>query len=131
MPKCSNCSNLLTLTERVKGTALCDKCTAAAEDRVDVGPPSGVCAFCRGGPITIEHVFPQWLAELLPKNKPVVGVLGDPMENRIVRTSAGVAYDAQAKAVCRRCNNGWMSDLETEAMPLIRPMLKSVMSVAL
>jgi len=131
MPKCSNCGELLTLAERAKRTSFCDKCAAVAEDRPDVGPPAGICAFCCGGPLTLEHVFPRWLADLLPKNKRVAGVLADPMKDKVVRVSAGIAYDAQARAVCGKCNNGWMSDLEAGAMPLIRPMTRGVMAIPL
>jgi hypothetical protein len=119
------------LAERAKRTSFCDKCGAVAEGRPDVGPPAGICAFCCGGPLTLEHVFPRWLADLLPKNKRVAGVLADPMKDKVVRVSAGIAYDAQARAVCGKCNNGWMSDLEAEAMPLIRPMTRGVISIPL
>jgi hypothetical protein len=133
VPKCSKCGDLLTLAERAKATTLCYDCTsrAAGDDQVNIGPPVGLCAFCRRGPLTVEHVFPRWLAELLPKNKPVVGILADPMENKVLRTSAGVAHDAQAKCVCATCNNGWMSELEAEAQPLIRPMVTGALSIAL
>ncbi len=96
-----------------------------------IGPPPGLCAFCRRGPLTIEEVFPKWLAELLPQNKPVTGILADPMEGTILRTSGGVAYAAQARCVCSTCNSGWMSQLEGEAKPLIGPMVVGKAAIAM
>jgi hypothetical protein len=72
-----------------------------------------------------------WLGSLLPQNKPVVGILGDPMESKILRTSGGIAYQAKARCVCGDCNSGWMSALEGEAQPLIRPMISSSLEIAL
>jgi hypothetical protein len=129
--KCSGCGGLLSLAERAKGTTVCDGCTAVVNDQVNVGPAPALCAFCGGGPLTVEDVFPQWLGSLLPKNKQVLGVLGDPMQDKILRTSGGLAYQAKARCVCATCNNAWMSALEREAQPLIRPMITGNLSVAL
>jgi hypothetical protein len=53
------------------------------------------------------------------------------MAGKVLRTSGGIAYDAQAKAVCGTCNSGWMSQLEGDARPLIGPMLVGSAAIAL
>jgi hypothetical protein len=82
------------------------------------------CVFCGvEGKLTKEHVVPRWFTDLLdiPKTFKFVHEHQDDGAERRVRT--GSSIDIQAKAVCGRCNSGWMSDLERAAMPLLIPML--------
>lgn len=83
------------------------------------------CIFC-GAQVKLsrEHVFPQWLRELFPE----LGEGG--YLRRLVTFSvdehherSGPPFDVVVRDVCRECNHGWMERLETQARPVLTPML--------
>lgn len=47
---------------------------------------------------------------------------GDPF----IRGSPTTGRARRVRRVCKACNNGWMSRLETAARPILRPMLKGI-----
>lgn len=66
--------------------------------------------FCGGRPLTKEHVYPQWLRDALPV-----------AEARFRTTDLAdqflweqKTFDIEVRAVCKKCNGGWMGDLEGE-----------------
>lgn len=81
------------------------------------------CAFCGSTKrIEAEHVWPHWAAELF----------ADEGTFAYYRQFVGVGYEPEApsawsqkpfelkvRAVCKSCNNGWMSDLETAAKDML------------
>ena len=83
------------------------------------------CAFCGAtGRLTGEHLWPDWLRQFLGDKKA-------PFPHRATTTVTG-GYDRQwrrppftltVNEVCRSCNNGWMSELEGKAKPLLTPMI--------
>ncbi len=85
-----------------------------------------VCVFCGGeGPLTLEHVFPQWaLPYLRALGQPRTAVRSDSaMESHHAwRTSA---VDLKARKICGRCNGGWMSAIESRARPILGPLIRS------
>jgi hypothetical protein len=69
------------------------------------------CAFCTRPADSPEHIFSDWMIELLPPDQRYV------CNERIVSRDEYIQYQRRkikfvAKAVCTPCNNGWMSDLE-------------------
>jgi hypothetical protein len=69
------------------------------------------CLFCRGLPLTREHVLPKWLQEWSGQGIGEHSVsLGH--EHKIF---SAPPFSATLKAVCATCNNGWMSRLEAAA----------------
>ncbi|MGO9084319.1 MAG: hypothetical protein ACLQBK_03765 [Candidatus Sulfotelmatobacter sp.] len=69
------------------------------------------CAFCTRRADSPEHVFSQWMLDLLPASERFV------CNERIVSRDEYIRYPKRkisitAKVVCTPCNNGWMSDLE-------------------
>jgi hypothetical protein len=91
----------------------------AADDPYGVGPFRGRCAFCRApSPLTREHAWPRWLCETLKQRGPFRATIGD----RQWQTSS---IDLVARAVCRDCNNGWLAELETATLPVLRPLVTS------
>ena len=97
--------------------------------RAPVPRPQGrQCVFCGKGPVTMEHLFPQWVTYLLKTS-----LHGFPSGNLIqIRTIGNQEYrwktstplDFVAKTVCGECNNGWMSKIETDAIPYVTPMIE-------
>lgn len=88
------------------------------------------CVFCGSKPTTKEHAWPAWLAEEYPQLRSVrmAAASGQVMyagpiqvANQVFSNRQYLAktFDVQVKVVCKRCNNGWMSDLEASAKPLI------------
>jgi hypothetical protein len=83
------------------------------------------CVFCGAIADSQEHVWPKWAAPMLVDEGPLPHVhqvlqAGRPFEER--RYSKG-AYSVTVGVVCKRCNNDWMSDLESRAKPYLEGML--------
>ena len=74
------------------------------------------CIFCDNNSGSREHFWPKWIHEryafgpikMEAKGKEVI-VIPNP--------------ELKVKTVCRTCNNGWMSDLEAESIPVIGEMV--------
>ena len=81
---------------------------------------SRICIFCGVAPVTAEHTLPRWLTEHVPPRLLVRRTGTDHPEN--VWRERGVSH--RVRAVCARCNNGWMSELEREARPHLVGLLK-------
>lgn len=93
------------------------------------------CVFCGDGPVTREHVFPQWLKKLpVPTELLKLTLVPQPVErSRTVFDEDGryvtvidvlggrkpLPTHVEVKVVCGGCNNGWMSDLEDEVIPIL------------
>jgi hypothetical protein len=77
------------------------------------------CIFCGNVADDREHLLPQWLQRILPSEEPVVhfretgGIEAPQWERKPFRE--------KAKFVCKTCNQGWMSELESEAKPILTP----------
>jgi hypothetical protein len=65
----------------------------------------------------LEHVYPQWVSRKVQVKGSILHSIG----TRSIRTTK--ALDVKVKAVCQRCNSGWLSDLEawfgTKMLPAI------------
>lgn len=90
------------------------------------------CVFCGGGgKLTREHVWPRWLESVLGTSRPhPVHVFlreGRPWR----RPWTAPDFSITARVVCRDCNGGWMSALESAAKPLLTPMIEASQRVAL
>jgi hypothetical protein len=88
------------------------------------------CLFCEAdSPLSREHVWPRWIATLLPEghrfsSRGTVGRYdGQP------RAKFGEVFESvdscswTARVVCDSCNSGWMSTLESAAQPILGPLL--------
>jgi hypothetical protein len=90
---------------------------------------------CRGcgkqmqGIASREHILPQWV-------HPHIELAGVSLEHRAV-SEGGVSLlrshdlgNFTVKVICDKCNNGWMSVLESEAKPALLPLVKGKRSAA-
>jgi hypothetical protein len=85
----------------------------------------GGCVFCGGGPLSAEHVFSRrWIARFSPgatshTHELVRSVA--PGEPDLCRTYTTKSPEGMvvSGAVCVRCNNGWMNDLDLAVQPLL------------
>lgn len=91
-----------------------------------------VCVFC-GRAVTREHLFPFWLRD-------AVGGAGAATHYRAAPAAAPPPIGAQleydhslqagdvdvvVRAVCARCNNTWMNELDHALEPLIVPLIRN------
>ena len=82
------------------------------------------CAFCETeGPLTREHVWPQWLKEVLPQGLQWFGMEVEENGVKTPRIWQGETISATVRRVCRECNNGWMSRIEEYSRPLLTPLV--------
>jgi hypothetical protein len=83
------------------------------------------CVFCGEPADSQEHVWPDWAAPMLADEGPLqhfhhIVQEGRPSEERRYTKDA---YSVTVGVVCKGCNNGWMSELESRAKPYLEPML--------
>lgn len=99
------------------------------------------CVWCGSAANSKEHVYPQWLrrfdgpsnyiAEHGSYHEPLPRLVARPgPDGRLVEYEAIRAkqmpnlHEVQVKAVCRDCNSGWMSRLETDIEPIVSRLVR-------
>jgi hypothetical protein len=84
-----------------------------------------ICVFCGAPADSQEHVWPHWAAPMLANEGPLPHLHQISQEGRPdkVRRYSKDAYSVTVGVVCKTCNNGWMSTLESQAKPYLDPML--------
>ncbi len=77
------------------------------------------CIFCPNPANSKEHLWPEWALKSIGRHRPIVrrthGVPGKEFQSPI-----------SVKHVCRECNSGWMSALESDIKSYVQPMLHGV-----
>jgi hypothetical protein len=85
------------------------------------------CIFCGSAEkLSREHVWADWLREFLPRpgtrNFHWTSHFGRPPAPAKLHR-AGDAHSQRLQVVCGRCNSGWMSQLQTDARPILAPLV--------
>jgi len=91
--------------------------------------PIRSCVFCDGTRLSKEHIWPNWLRDHVPRDAPYnvhtrsFGKFVDGVGTglRVDRPRPGDAMSRKLRIVCRTCNNGWMSGLQTICKPFLLP----------
>jgi hypothetical protein len=101
---------------------------------VAVSAPNGKpCAFCgermskaTGNQVTKEHALPLWIMPWMGDSSEggVTHTIREGTTGTVLRQWTTDTLDLVARKVCRRCNNGWMNDLETLVRPHLIPLLE-------
>ena len=90
-----------------------------------------LCIFCGGGPLSKEHIVPNWLGKKHFKSKNTdicfiesVEVSGNTKSDsfekkKFVKKRQGNLHSRTIRIVCVSCNNGWMSSIDEKAKPII------------
>jgi hypothetical protein len=83
-----------------------------------------VCAFCpEAANLTGEHLFAGWIDRLLTKTTShYVFTDIDPADGS-VRRFRGRHLDRTFNCVCANCNNGWMSEIDSEARNTLKDVI--------
>lgn len=84
--------------------------------QIHLPPASDQCAFCGATGTTDEHVFPRWVSRELVKLAPL-----QVMTERGPRQSRSLEITVP---VCEKCNNRWLSVLENDVQPVLRPLIR-------
>jgi hypothetical protein len=84
--------------------------------------PMKQCAFCpHEGKLSLEHVFGDWLNPLFPGLKTFTLRSSS---GEILHRSVKETIDWEAKVVCKKCNETWMSNIESKhAKPILTPLI--------
>ena len=81
------------------------------------------CIFCNGHPLIKEDAWPQWLVTLVGRDRISCTVWqGDSIQRRF--PTKGIVQ--RVVCVCAACNNGWMSQLESTAKPILAPLVDGI-----
>lgn len=77
------------------------------------------CLFCDNSSGSREHLWPAWIHDRKDFG---------PIKMQIGKSETIIRPNPQlkVKTVCGVCNNGWMSDLEAENIPIIGSMLREI-----
>lgn len=79
------------------------------------------CVFCqKNTKLTREHVIPDWLSELFPKNSFII----NQFTSEVGKEWHSKIFQHKVKIVCEACNTGWMSKLESEVKPIIKRLIQ-------
>ncbi len=81
------------------------------------------CVFCGGTPLSKEHVYPKWLRNTFGESDRVLTFL-QVADGPVKPGKPTVPFDWTVKSVCRKCNSGWMSQLESVIEPILGPILR-------
>lgn len=92
------------------------------------------CIFCGGTGMAGEHIYPEWIHLYLDGSRPAGrtltaitpllqndGQIGLGVRSRLRKNER--TRSTKIKVVCKTCNNGWMSALETSAREHLIPLL--------
>src|SRR5258708_17123026 len=94
--------------------------------------PAGKCAFCRGPKLTKGHIWPESFGSILPSaaqyhEQRISGfstfqsdVPGPGMWERV---GTGPLQKRRPRNTCVSCNGGWMSLIESAALPVVSPLI--------
>ena len=84
------------------------------------------CLFCDNKANSKEHLWPAWILESIqPYSTKLLRTQGDSAPREI---GAIGKKNITVKSVCKPCNHGWMSDLETESRPILSPMMHDLIA---
>lgn len=89
--------------------------------------PRKLCIFCGGHSITKEHMWPDWLRNYIPRTKTQFhsqkAIVFRASTQAKTTTHTGDPHSSRVRRVCQSCNNGWMSELQTRAKPILVPLI--------
>src|SRR5579863_2892239 len=91
------------------------------------------CIFCNDlltGVRAREHAIPQWLQEHLGiTEEQLLLAVAQSTDDSVLESRKQSTSNFVEGRVCERCNNGWMSRLETEAMDVLKPLIAGTASL--
>jgi hypothetical protein len=87
------------------------------------------CAFCPASAgLSAEHIIGRWVSEFFPGESTLT------FTDKEGKTSTWKSpeVDWKARVVCKKCNNEWMSDIESKyAKPALSPLIRGEVDIAI
>jgi hypothetical protein len=80
-------------------------------------PVSRQCLFCQKPVDSAEHIWSDWILRDLKPTQPIRRRIGKRLDVVVDNP------EVKVNCVCQKCNNEWMSDLETQNKPQISAMI--------
>ncbi len=81
-------------------------------------------------PRSNEHVFPQWLLNFLNAKRLRISIVRRKGDGSTEPHRREIELDSfRLNRICETCNNGWMSDLESQSKPLLEGLLKQTVTL--
>jgi hypothetical protein len=84
------------------------------------------CIFCGENVDSAEHIISQWLHPYLARTHSIMsrrqlpkGHSGSPLTTVRLKYRQGPSLNIRLRRTCKKCNNTWMSGLETAVMPTL------------
>lgn len=84
------------------------------------------CIFCQGGSMSKEHFWPDWMSSYFEKSSNsrygrqiYTSEVKSPSILSEQKYQNGHLSTKKFRVVCKKCNNGWMSQLEEKVKPLL------------
>jgi hypothetical protein len=80
------------------------------------------CVFCERDVATLEHIYAEWLSEIVPGEGEMVherGPVFPPGDDGGETWRHPRLFTLTVRATCEDCNTGWMNRLEERVKPLI------------
>lgn len=94
--------------------------------------PPGRCIFCGGGGLTKEHIWSEWTWPYFNAPKAEnhsqgfyevpLSDLSKPIRDEVIRRQGDV-QNFRLRVVCKKCNNEWMSGVDSQAKGILAPMM--------
>lgn len=83
------------------------------------------CIFCQRDDqkITREHILPNWLSKMYGRHTVCVNE-STTEDGTVIYSYPSKIFQQTSNTVCAACNNGWMSEIENQAKPILERMLK-------
>ncbi len=82
------------------------------------------CVFCDGQPVNREHLWPNWVTDVLPDDAEIE--CSHSWQRGVSAPAEFVKrpFQLTVRAVCEVCNGGWMSDIEGAAKQIVSGMIQ-------
>ncbi len=83
------------------------------------------CIFCQrdNQKITKEHILPNWLSRMYGEDMTCTNE-STTEEGKVVYSFQSKIFQQTTNTICAACNNGWMSEIENQAKPILERMLR-------
>jgi hypothetical protein len=99
--------------------------------------PPGQCIFCESTGVTKEHIWSDWLGELIPRRESHdQGTAAFDFDRRTkefrlqqpmsFEKKRGCLSQRKVRKVCLNCNNGWMSRAVDTAKPVVEKLTRGI-----
>jgi hypothetical protein len=94
------------------------------------------CVWCGGGPMTLEHLWADWVAGVLHSKakKPKKGRRKTPVTPHESRSDLSSEFTREwrmsslqqtVRISCKACNNGWIESFDRTGRPVLTPLLRA------